>query len=146
MPRPNPIQTTLRKPKESFVGFSEELAAALAKFGDQWLEALPILLERLGVSDFETRHWALSGIWHLLLNGTGTESLTAALATARPSLAAIFRSEEEPIDLRRLAYQALLPSLFRPSFASPFDAPLQPETTADSVASANMRNVAGGCC
>src|SRR5262249_4586419 len=90
------------------------LRRVLSNLGNQWLEAVPVLLERLDNPDFETRHWAIFGIWDLVINGSDNkpDSVAQALALYRPKLSAIFRADEEAVTLRRAAYQCLLPTLF----------------------------------
>ncbi|MDB6039195.1 MAG: polymerase, sigma-24 subunit, subfamily, partial [Verrucomicrobiales bacterium] len=86
-----------------------ELRHALMDFGNQWLQAVPILLEYLDNPDFETRHWSLSAISDLVNSreGKDSDSLNEALALFRPKVSAVFRSSDQPVDLRRLAFQAL---------------------------------------
>jgi len=88
---------------------SPELYRALANFGNQWLESLPILLEYLENPDFETRHWSLAGIWGLVMSreGKDADSLNEALGLFRPKVSAIFRAGDQPVEMRRLAFQAL---------------------------------------
>lgn len=104
------LRALLERPPKATGYPPRALCAALAKFGYQRLQAMPILLERLDIPDFETRHWALFGVRELMVESWGTEAFTQALALARPKLSPIFRSEEEPLDLRRAAFQALVPS------------------------------------
>jgi RNA polymerase sigma factor (sigma-70 family) len=92
------------------------LTAALRRFEAEWLEAIPILLERIETSDFETRKWALYGLWDMSVNfvafsaGPTPEAQAQALARAQPRLADILRSPAEPVELRRIAVQCLVPS------------------------------------
>lgn len=93
------------------------LRTALGRFETEWIEAIPILLERSETDDFETRKWALFGIWHLFINVSAfpeksptPEIQAQAFALVRPRLSAIFRSESESVELRRIAAAVLMPS------------------------------------
>jgi RNA polymerase sigma factor (sigma-70 family) len=93
------------------------LRTALGHFATEWIEAIPILLERTEANDFETRKWALFGIWHLFINVSAfpeksptPEIQAQAFALVRPRLSAIFCSESESVELRRTAAKVLMPS------------------------------------
>ncbi len=122
-----------------------ELQAVLRRFGDQWLEAMPVLLERGQAADYETRHWALYGVWDLLVNshaqpgGSDPDRRDQAIALARPVLSKLLLATNEPIDLRRVAVEALVPSvsarIISPAGEQDIALPLlDPATLADIVA------------
>lgn len=87
------------------------LASVLARFGNQLGRAVPILVEALKASDYETRAWASAGLsrtFQMLrsdprLNG----SLEAAYAAAAPALSALLRNPGEPGLLRMNAIDAV---------------------------------------
>ncbi len=110
------LRALLLRPPQRMSYPPPEMHAALLRFGARWSEALPILFERLGVgaSDFETRKWALYGLQDLAVNISREPRMPPdmawqALALARPRLLAVFGSETEPIELRRIAIQTLIP-------------------------------------
>jgi RNA polymerase sigma factor (sigma-70 family) len=107
------LRALLERPEQRVNYPPQELLRALRRFGNQTIEAVPILLERLEVADFETQKWALHGLKQLLGSTAGeprvpADSRAQALAIARPRLSALFRSETQPIDLRRLALETLV--------------------------------------
>jgi hypothetical protein len=108
------LRALLQRPQESRQYPPPALAAVLRKFEAQWLEAVPVLLDRLDEPDFETQRWALSGLWHMLMRNGLDDSDARVRAQARSlaqaKLSAIFRSEDEPVILRRYAAQALIPN------------------------------------
>lgn len=107
------LRALLERPEQRVNYPPQELLRALRRFGNQTVEAVPILLERLEVADFETQKWALHGLKQLLGSTAGeprvpADSRAQALAMARLRLSALFRSETQPIDLRRLALETLV--------------------------------------
>jgi hypothetical protein len=88
----------------------------LQKFGDQIHQATPILVEVLGVRDYETRAWAVSGVQHVLNSLRTTpgadERAQQAFELARPALSEILKSPDEPDMLRMIAVSTYLPPAF----------------------------------
>jgi len=110
------LRALLLKPNAGGSYPPRELVRVLAKFGDRVDEALPILLEALGVNDYETRAWAVSGVQYALNSLQTTrgaeERAEAAFALARPALSQILKSPNEPDLLRMVAVSTYLPTTF----------------------------------
>ncbi|HEY5914001.1 MAG TPA: sigma-70 family RNA polymerase sigma factor [Verrucomicrobiae bacterium] len=111
------LRALLERPQQQTQYPPQQLIAALSRFGPEWLEAIPILLERTDTPDFETRKWALYGIWEMFVNlravperSPAPEIQAQALFLVRPRLSTILGSPSEPIELRRIAAQTLVPS------------------------------------
>jgi RNA polymerase sigma factor (sigma-70 family) len=115
-----------------------ELLRVLHKFGDQTHEAMPILVEALGVQDYETRRWAISGVQYVLNSLRTTpaadERAQQAFALARPVLSQILKSPDEPDMLRMIAVSTYLPQTFYPG-GTPKLVSLNAESVEDLLAS-----------
>ena len=121
------LRALLERPEPRVSYPPPELLHALRRFGNQASEAVPILIERLDAADFETQKWALHGIRQLLGSTSGEPHVPAnsraqALALARPRLSSLFRSETQPLDLRRLALETLAPPSDPPFSMHPYAA------------------------
>ena len=110
------LRAMLQRPQPARGGYPpQQLRELLAKFGNDALEAVPILLEALAVSDYETRVWAAGGLQVVIVHFRETpeqmETSRQAFALARPALAGILQSQAEPGLLRMIALQAFLPPI-----------------------------------
>ena len=110
----------------------------MQKFGDQIHEATPILVEALGMRDYETRAWAISGVQYVLNSLRATpeadERAQQAFALARPALRQIVKSPDEPDMLRMIAVSTYLPQTFYPG-GTPKLVSLNGESVEDLLAS-----------
>jgi RNA polymerase sigma factor (sigma-70 family) len=111
------LRSLLERPQQQTQYPPRRLIASLSRFGPEWLEAIPILLERTDTPDFETRKWALYGIWEMFVNlravperSPAPEIQAQGLSLVRPRLSTVLRSPSEPVELRRIAAQILVPS------------------------------------
>ncbi|MCI0541648.1 MAG: hypothetical protein L0Z50_41140, partial [Verrucomicrobiales bacterium] len=109
----NELRALLQHPPANNGYPPPRLLRVLAKFGREVQEAVPILLEALNTSDYETRAWALSGLRYVLeiQRGTpgGEDRADQMFALARPALRRVLRSADEPDMLRMIAVLAYLP-------------------------------------
>jgi len=149
------LRALLERPQQQTQYPPPQLTVALRRFGAECLEAIPILLERTDTPDFETRKWALYGLWDMFINlsavpgSPAPETQAQALSLVRPRLSAILRSPTEPVELRRLAAQTLVPSWALPQFSTASGKkfitpprPLDEGTLADMVAVLQSRDKA----
>src|SRR5262249_50113261 len=91
-----------------------QMRELLAKFGDQMLEAVPILTNALALPDSETRLWAAGGLKVVIADYRETEWQDIsrnAFALARPALAKILGSEDEPDLLRGITTAIFVPDM-----------------------------------
>jgi RNA polymerase sigma factor (sigma-70 family) len=90
-----------------------ELKALIRRFGTSVLDAMPVLLEALEMSDSETRAWAMGGIEDVVMNSRLNPELQGlgkkAFAMAYPAISKILLSTEEPELLRIMVLQMYLP-------------------------------------
>jgi RNA polymerase sigma factor (sigma-70 family) len=115
----------------------EPVRQLLAKFGDQVLEAIPILLDALAVPDYETRLWAAGGLKSIIAQNRENrpELSRQAFLLARAALGAIMRSEAEPDLLRMITIEAFIPAAIYDAQGAPFTlTAMYPEAAEDLIA------------
>jgi RNA polymerase sigma factor (sigma-70 family) len=132
------LRALLDRPPASSSYPPEPLRQALAKFGPDLSEAMPILLEALEADDYETRAWTLSGIHFAIGQQRRTpyaeERALEMFAQAHSALRKLLLSPEEPDLLRRFALQSYFsplanahgfpPAPFDPAYAQDLQAAL----------------------
>jgi RNA polymerase sigma factor (sigma-70 family) len=93
----------------------------LAKFGDQVLAAVPILLEGLAVPDYETRLWAAGGLKVIIADyrENRPDLSRQAFQLARSAFAPILQSEREPDLLRMVTIEAFIPAIIYDAQGAP---------------------------
>ena len=139
------LRALLQTPPAGKVYPPPELTRLLTKFGPQLHEAAPILIEALGVQDYETRSWALSGLTHALNLLQRREDLedraSQVFALARPLLSKILASPDEPSMLRLMAMHSYLPGIIYTDGALVYPpTPLGAERSEDLLAALRARD------
>jgi RNA polymerase sigma factor (sigma-70 family) len=116
------LRAMLQRPSAARGNPPEPLRELLAKFGDQVLEAVPVLLEAVSQPDYETRLWAVGGLKSIIAdNRENRPNLSRqAFQMARAALTAILLSEVEPDLLRGVTVEVYVPSIIYDAQGVPF--------------------------